>query len=123
MKEYVPLLVPIVEALAWPVAVGVFTLLVRELKRRGYQTTYVVALGRAVGAGVIAAHDAGLDPFTLQGRTVLVNTAVGYLTRNVGDAAKELGIVTDAAHAERVIGQLGAMLTQAEATAPVSKPC
>lgn len=112
MKEYIPLIVPVVGALVWPIAVAVFTLFVRELKRRGYQTTYVVALGRAVGAGVIAAHDAGLDPLSLSGRTIVIRTAVEYLTRTVGDAAKELGILTDTDHAARIVGQLGAMVLQ-----------
>lgn len=109
--------------LAWTLAVPVFTwlgyMLIDELKTRGYQTRYVAALVRAVGAGADAANAANTTLFTPQGRVIGVAAAVAYLKTTVGEPARRLGI-DDEGHALRVNAQIGTSL--AEANPPLEKP-
>lgn len=87
------------------------------LQRHGYQATYAAAIVRAMGAGVLAAQDKGLDPFSGAGRTMVLQTGAEYLREHVGESAAALGIESIADHAQRVSAQLGVVAAQAEATA------
>lgn len=89
---------------------------VAELQRHGYRATYGAAIVRAMGAGVLAAQDKGLDPFG-SGRSLVLRTGAAYLASHVGDAASGLGITTLADHAQRVEAQLGVVAAQAEVSA------
>lgn len=87
---------------------------VAELQRHGYRATYAAAIVRAMGAGVLAAQDRGLDPFGT-GRQIVLEKGAEYLSDHVGEAGAALGIESLADHAQRVKAQLGVVAAQAEA--------
>lgn len=93
---------------------------VAELQRHGYRATYAAALVRAMGAGVLAAQDKGLDPFSGPGRQLVLQTGTAYLRQTVGESAEALGITTATEHQERIAAQLGVVAAQAQATAEVT---
>jgi hypothetical protein len=74
---------------------GAGVALVNELKRKGYQATYLEALVRATGAGVAAAHAQKLDPFTGEGKRLVLAVGSEYLADTVGDAANAFGLGSD----------------------------
>lgn len=80
----------------------------------GWRTTYAAALLRAVGQGQIAAAAQGVSLFSPAGRLVAIKVGTDYLTSTVGAAAAGLGI-TDADHAVRIVGQIGAIEAAAQA--------
>lgn len=90
---------------------------VAELQRHGYRATYAAAIVRAMGAGVLAAQDKGLDPFSGAGRQLVLQTGTAYLRQTVGESAAKLGIESGQDHAERVSAQLGVVAAEAEAAA------
>ena len=94
-------------ALAPTVGVYVVKLAVDELKRRGFQTTYVEAIGRALGAGLNAAAQAKLDPFSEAGMKLVGAVGAKYLLDNVGSAAASLGIDNIQAGETRILAELG----------------
>jgi hypothetical protein len=98
---------------------GAGVALVNELKRKGYQATYLEALVRATGAGVAAAHAQKLDPFTGEGKRLVLAVGSEYLADTVGDAANAFGLSLDD-HATRIEAQLGVVQAQAEAVAQAS---
>lgn len=93
---------------------------VAELKKRGYQVTYATAIVRAMGAGVMAAQDKGLDPFAGAGRSLVISVGTDYLRQHVGEAAEQLGINDLHLHAAKIDAQLGVVAAQAEAVAQAS---
>lgn len=109
-----PTLVSIANVILVPALLGAAWVGIDVLKRHGYQTTYAEAIVRAMGAGVMAAQDRGVNPFTGAGRGIVAAVGTKYLVDHVSDAAEGLGIEPDQ-HAERVIAQLGVVKAQAEA--------
>ena len=108
----------------WPILLGLITWGISILKKHGYSTRYATAIARALGAGVMAAKDAGLDPFgSAVGRAMVIATGAKYLEEHVGDAGKAIGIDTIEGHAERVSAEMGSVIGKAEAAAlTVVKP-
>lgn len=94
-------------------------MIVAELRRHGYRATYAAAIVRAMGAGVLAAQEKKLDPFSPEGRLVVAVEGARYITRTVPEAADALEIDAGG-HAARVTAQLGATVAQAEALATVA---
>jgi hypothetical protein len=90
-----------------PVALYLAWIVVAEMKKKGYQTTYAEALLRAVGAGQNAAQDAGKSIFTPEGRALAVRVGASYLKNTVPDASSALGITSEDQHAARVEAQIG----------------
>ena len=76
-----------------------------ELKRRGYHTTYVEALVRAVGAAENAASAQGKVLTSPEGREIGVKAALAYLSATVPDTQKALGI-NDAGAEQLVLAQM-----------------
>jgi hypothetical protein len=87
-------------------------LIVAELRAHGYKATYASAIVRAMGAGVMAAQDRGLDPFSRQGRILVAKVGAEYIESTVPQAADALDLhMRD--HAARVEAQLGVAAVQA----------
>lgn len=104
------------------VAMGLMALgwmLVSELRKHGYKATYAAAIVRAMGAGVLAAQDKGLDPFSMEGRRIVANAGARYILDTVPDAANSLGIVLPEDHGRRVVAQLGTVAATAEVVSVV----
>lgn len=92
-------------------------LVVAEMRKHGFKTTYATALVRAMGAGVMAAQTAGVDPFSKEGLRVVGKVGAEYLENTVPATSQALKIGVEG-HAERVVAQLGTVLATARAATP-----
>jgi hypothetical protein len=80
------------------------------MKKKGYQTTYLSALARAVGEANNAAIAAGTTLNTPAGLAIGRVAGAAYLMSTVGPEAAALGITTVADHGTRVQAAIGAAL-------------
>jgi hypothetical protein len=98
------------------VAMGLIALgwmVVAELRKHGYKATYAAAIVRAMGTGVLAAQDAGVDPFSARGRRIVAETGAKYIQHTVPEAASALDLELED-HGSRVVAQLGTVAATVE---------